>query len=123
MLVLISEGLVVHREIAELAWLDAKAAAAHVTIYSLLLEASQTDASRRQPEAQVSANRAFREQGLDRIAEATRGDVFRVVSNSDFAFERLARELSGYYLLGFEPEDRDRGGRPHTIDVMVKRRG
>ena len=123
MLVLISEGLVVDREIAELAWLDAKAAAAHVTIYSLLLEASQTDASRRQPEALASANRAFREQGLDRIAQATRGDVFRVVSNSDFAFERLARELSGYYLLGFEPEDRDRGGRPHTIDVSVKRRG
>jgi VWFA-related protein len=123
MLVLISEGLVVDREIAELAWLDGKAAAAHVTIYSLLLEASQTDASRRQPEAQASANRAFREQGLDRIAQATRGDVFRVVSNSDFAFERLARELSGYYLLGFEPEDRDRGGRPHTIDVTVKRRG
>ena len=123
MLVLISEGLVVDREIAELAWLDAKAAAAHVTIYSLLLEASQTDASRRQPEAQASANRAFREQGLDRIAEATRGDVFRVVSNSDFAFERLARELSGYYLLGFEPEERDRGGRPHTINVTVKRRG
>jgi VWFA-related protein len=123
MLVLISEGLVVDREINELAWLDAKAAAAHVTIYSLLLESSATDASQRRPEAQAAANRALREQGLDRIAQATRGDVFRVMSNSDFAFERLAHELSGYYLLGFEPDARDREGRPHAIEVAVKRRG
>ena len=123
MLVLISEGLVVDREIAQLAWLDGKAAGAHVTIYSLLLESLSTDASQRRPEAQPAANRALRQQGLDRIAQATRGDVFQVLANSDFAFHRLALELSGYYLLGFQPEDADRGGRPHTIDVKVKRRG
>jgi VWFA-related protein len=123
MMVLISEGLVVERELTQLSWLESKAAAAHVTIYSLLLERSQTDAAQRRPEAEPAANRAVREQGLDFIAQATRGDVFRVLSNSDFAFQRLALELSGYYLLGFEPEERDRGGTPHTISVTVKRRG
>jgi hypothetical protein len=123
MMVLISEGLVVERELTQLSWLEAKAAAAHVTIYSLLLDRSQTDAAQRRPEAEPAANRAVREQGLDFIAQATRGDVFRVLSNSDFAFQRLALELSGYYLLGFEPEERDRSGTPHTINVSVKRRG
>ena len=123
MLVLISEGLVVDRELSQLSWLEAKAAAAHVTIYSLMLDRSQTDASQRRPEAQPAANRAMRQQGLDFIAQATRGDVFQILSNSDFAFRRLALELSGYYLLGFEPEDRDRGGTAHTIAVTVTRRG
>jgi VWFA-related protein len=123
MLVLISEGLVVEREQAQLSWLEAKAAAAHVTIYSLLLERSQTDASQRRPEVDPAGNRAVREQGLNYIAQATRGDVFRVLSNSDFAFQRLARELSGYYLLGFEPEQGDRSGAAHMISVNVKRKG
>src|SRR5262249_31752742 len=123
MMVLISEGLLVDRELAQLSWLDAKAAAAHVTIYSLLLERSPTDASERRPPAPPAADRALQEQGLARLADATRGDVFRVMSNSDFAFQRLANELSGYYLLGFAPEESDRGARPHNIAVTVKRRG
>jgi len=122
-LVLISEGLVVDRESTQLAWLDAKAAAAHVTIFSLHLESSQFDASQRRPLAQASADRVLQEQGLDRLATATRGDVFRIMSNSDFAFQRLALELSGYYLLGFEPQPDDRGARPRTITVAVRRSG
>jgi VWFA-related protein len=123
MMVLISEGLVVQRDLAQLSWLEAKAAAAHVTIYSLLLERSQTDAAQRRPELDPAGNRAVQEQGLEFIAQATRGDVFHVLSNSDFAFQRLALELSGYYLLGFEPDERDRTGTAHTINVAVKRRG
>jgi hypothetical protein len=46
-----------------------------------------------------------------------------VTSNSDFAFQRLAAELSGYYLLGFEAADNDRNSRPHTISVAVRRQG
>jgi hypothetical protein len=53
----------------------------------------------------------------------TRGDVFRVVSNSDFGFQRLSLELSGYYLLSFEPEVGERNGRPHDIQVTVRRKG
>jgi VWFA-related protein len=122
-LVLISEGLLVDRESTQLAWLDAKAAAAHVTIFSLHLQSSQLDASQRGPQAQPAADRALQEQGLDRLATATRGDVFRIMSNSDFAFQRLALELSGYYLLGFEPQPEDRGARPHAITVNVRRPG
>ena len=122
-MVLISEGLVIDRESTLLAWLDARAAAAHVTIFSLHLESSQLDASQRSARPQPAADRALQEQGLDRLANATRGDVFRIMSNSDFAFQRLALELSGYYLLAFEPEGSDRGARPHAITVSVRRGG
>lgn len=122
-MVLISEGLVVDREVAQLSWLDAKAAAAHVTIYSLHLESSQFDASRSRPPATATSDRVVQEEGMFRLAQATRGDVFRVISNSDFAFQRLSLELSGYYLLGFEPDSGDRDGRPHDISVAVRRKG
>src|SRR6185436_12606230 len=39
------------------------------------------------------------------------------------AFDRLAREISGYYLIGFEPEGKDRDGKPKTVLVGVKRPG
>jgi TolA-binding protein len=51
-----------------------------------------------------------------------RGDVFRIVSNADFAFRRLALELSGYYLVGFEPEPGDRDAKPHKIKVDVRKK-
>ena len=123
MLVYISEGLIVERESAQLSWLEAVAAAAHVTVYPLHLESSLFDASQRRPQSRATANRTLQEHGLSMMAQATRGDVFRVISNSDFAFERLSNELSGYYLLGFEPEPTDRNGRPHTISVIVGRKG
>jgi VWFA-related protein len=123
MMVLISEGLVINREMGQLAWLDARAARSHVTIYALHLESSQFDASQARPLARASTDRALQEEGLHRLAQATRGDVFRIMSNSDFAFQRLSLELSGYYLLGFEPNPGDRNGRPHDISVAVRRAG
>jgi len=122
-LVYISEGMVLSRETAQLAWLESMAAAAHVTVYPLLLESAQFDASQRRPQSRAMADRALQEDGLTMMAQATRGEMFRVISNSDFAFERLSNELSGYYLLGFEPEAGDRNGRPHTINVTVRRKG
>ena len=38
------------------------------------------------------------------------------------AFDRLARQLSAWYLLGFEPGAGDRDGRTHRIDVQVANR-
>src|SRR4029079_17866747 len=36
--------------------------------------------------------------------------------------KRLATELSGYYLIGFEPAAHDRDGKAHKIDVSVSRK-
>ena len=122
-LVYISEGLVTANEASQLAWLEAKAAASHVTMYALHLQVSEYDAARRRPVVTYSDDRVALEEGLYLMTGVTRGDVFRVVSNSDFAFQRLSLELSGYYLLSFEPEVGERNGRPHDIQVGVNRKG
>jgi hypothetical protein len=62
--------------------------------------------------------------GLERFTGVAGGALIRVQSGSgDPAFGRVLRETSAYYLLGVEPEDRERDGRPHYISVEVKRRG
>ena len=40
----------------------------------------------------------------------------------DFAIERMLSEMSAYYLLGVQPEEADRDGRGHAINVKVNQR-
>jgi hypothetical protein len=62
--------------------------------------------------------------GLDRFTGMAGGELIRVQAGTgDYAFERVLRETSAYYLLAVEPEDRDRDGRPHKVRVQVNRRG
>ena len=62
--------------------------------------------------------------GLENIAGAAGGGVFRVqAGNGDFAFDRVLRENSAYYLLSVEVEPGDRDGRAHAIKVQVSQRG
>ena len=62
-------------------------------------------------------------EGLDQVAGQTRGSMSVVNGDGKIAFDRLGRELSGYYLLGFEPTEADRTGRERRIKVSVKTRG
>ena len=58
---------------------------------------------------------------FSRSAGGRRIDV--PVGGGDFAFDRVLRETSGYYLLGVEPADVDRDGQPRELRVKVDRRG
>jgi len=58
--------------------------------------------------------------GLDTIAGASGGSLARVVAGADFAFDRVLRETAAAYLLGVEPADSDRDGKPHRINVKVR---
>jgi hypothetical protein len=62
-----------------------------------------------------------RQDGVARVAGAARGAVFRQVGTDPKPFERISRELSGYYLLAFEARDSDRDGRPHRVRVSLAR--
>ena len=55
------------------------------------------------------------------LASLARGTVLRVIGAADQPFERIARELLGYYLVGFAPETGDRDGKSHKIAVRVAR--
>jgi VWFA-related protein len=60
---------------------------------------------------------------LRRLAEMTGGFAF--VNQNEFsrAFERIVRENSSYYLLGYSPLDERRDGRFRKLEVRVKRPG
>jgi VWFA-related protein len=57
---------------------------------------------------------------LDEFSSSSGGALFRVTSGAgEYAFDRVLRETSAYYLLGVEPADSDRDGRTHTLKVKV----
>ena len=123
-LLLISEGLISEVQPSAVADLAATAAAARVTIHALLIESAiYHDASVFGYSATLTRDRALREQGLRELSWEAGGGLFRVLGMSDGVFQRLGRELSGYYLLGVETDPRDQDGRPHQIRVEVRRSG
>ena len=70
-----------------------------------------------------SDDRRMKEQGLHLAAAITRGTVFRAHFNPDPIFDRLEREMSGYYLLGVESRPNDRDKERRKIEVSVRREG
>lgn len=62
-------------------------------------------------------------QSLQTLSEQTGG--YALVNSNDYtrAFERVVRENSAYYVLGYYPTDDRQGDRFRTIDVRVKRQG
>ena len=123
-LLLISEGLIAEVQPSAVADLAATAAAARVTIHALLIDSAiYHDASVFGNSPTLFRDNALREQGLRELSWEAGGGLFRVLGMSDGVFQRLGRELSGYYLLGVETDPRDQDGRPHQIRVEVRRRG
>ena len=120
-IVLISEGLVIDGDRYAATGLTRAMAAAHATIYALKPEPSDSDASQQRAPQNRMRDRTVYEEGLTTVTRAGGGEMFRVIADPNFAFDRLASELSGYYLLGFEPEPSDRDGKDHSISVQVQR--
>lgn len=121
--VLISEGMVVDPRRVDLSQLAAQAQAARVTIYGLQLEIPTFEAAQDRVSPTAQRDLQTRHDGVSRVVGAARGAVFRQVGTDPKPFERIARELTGYYLLAFEARDGDRDGRPHRIRVSLARRG
>ena len=62
--------------------------------------------------------------GLEQVAGAAGGAVIRVQGGTgDYAFDRVLRENSAYYLLGVELEPADRTGESQVIRVRVRQKG
>lgn len=124
--VLMSEGLFVGRSPLRLADVSRRAAEARVTLHivrpaqSMMADASHAVASGQH----FSMDDALMREGLEQLAGQTRGRLLQVAAGTGAGvFASLSRELSGYYLIGFEPTDEDRTGRDRRIRVQVRRRG
>ena len=121
--VLLSEGLVAEPQLVDFNSLAAAAQAARVTIHVLQIDTPLADASESRPSPTQVGDRQLRADGLARLAGAARGELFTLVGADPAPFQRISLELSGYYLLAFEPRDSDRDQRVHRLHVAARRSG
>ncbi len=118
-IVVLSEGMVLDPRLVDLGQLAASTREARVTIYGLQMETPVFEAAQDRVSPTLVRDTQIRGDGLGRLAGAARGTVFRLVGSDPTPFRRIAAELSGYYLLAFEPLESDRDDRVHRIQVEV----
>lgn len=76
------------------------------------------------PVARVTRDGNAFASGLERLVDAAGGGYVRIRAGTpDYAFDRVLRETSAYYLLAVEPEDRDRNGGLHFLRIDVRPKG
>ena len=122
-IVFITEGLVIERNVTDISWVSPLTSEAQVTLFSVQVDGSFVDASVRGQSPTHYEDHDLFVEGLDRLTGAARGIVLPVAVNANAVFSRLDLELSGYYLLSFEPDLVDRDGKAHDISVQVSRPG
>lgn len=135
-LVLISAGMMAsdvpggRPDIGELGILVGKEAArSNTSIYTLFLDTSTIDrfqaqvrGSDKNLQGETRDSEVFG-RWLDQFSGAAGGALFKVqVGGGEYAFDRVLREISAYYMLGVEPAEDDRDGRAHEIKVKTNQK-
>lgn len=121
--ILVSEGLIFEGLGGETDELASIAADSRATLDILLLDVPLFDASQGSRPTTPREDRELQVTGLEQLAGAARGNLYRINTTAEFAFDRISRSLDGYYLLGVESRPDDRNGRRHRISVKSTRRG
>jgi len=121
-LIMLSEGLVTDSP-ADLEDVVRMAMRGRISVNVLLMDVPRSDATQGPLPPTFTEDRELQIRGLNDLASLSRGSIFQVVGTADRAFDRLASEISAYYLLSVEQAPTDRDGRNHRIDVSVQRRG
>ena len=122
-LIWISEGLMTETAV-ELGRLVSRSAAARTSVNVIMIDDfGRLDMTMDGAGPTVGLDRDMKTAGLNAIASFTGGTLTRVMQHAEPAFERIERELSGYYLLGVSPLPEDLDGDFHEIDVAVHRDG
>jgi len=127
-LVVVSAGLVPwgspHLDVrAEIEAVADTAALANTRVYVLHVSTRMLEAysaERMMSPQTASQDEAALASGLQMLAGMSAGTLFTVTAGADFAFDRVAKETSAAYVLGFEPEPADRDGKSHRIQVRVR---
>ena len=102
------------------------AARANASVYTVHVEPSPADAiaSSRLPATPNNRDRQMLGNWLDEFSTTAGGTrIYAPVGSGTFAFQRVLRETSAHYLLGVQPEEADRDGRAHQLNVKVARPG
>ena len=127
-LMLVSQGFFAdlqHDDSTRLIEIASLASAARTSIYAFRLEDNPNDITRARAMSQTSSadDRRERRSGLETLTGLARGALFDLTGTGTSVFERVSAELSGFYLLGVEPDPHDQDGKPHPIRVDVGRTG
>jgi VWFA-related protein len=99
----------------------AEAAAARVTLYTLFVPATTASATRRVVSTTPTNDTWLHAWPLETLASMTGGAFHRIDVGAEGAFERLGRELSGFYRIGVEKTAADVGEKPLRLKVQVAR--
>jgi VWFA-related protein len=105
------------------------AAQSNVRVYTMFLDqgwreqmAAETRNGRLRMEY-VERESTIRERWLDEFSGGAGGSLLKVLAgNGEAAVDRILSETSAYYLLGVQPDEADRDGRAHSINVKVSQR-
>lgn len=122
-IVLITEGVVIERNVTDISWVGPLTSQAQVNMFSIQVDGSFVEASMRGKSPTHYEDHDLFVDGLNQLTGEARGIVLPVAVNANAVFQRLDLELSGYYLLSFEPDLVDRDGKAHDISVQVTRPG
>lgn len=120
LMVLLSEGFLADE--LEMRRLVTMAGEARTSINVMVVDLRQADVTNRNRRPNESGDRRLNVQTLEGVATMSRGSLFRIAGDGEPVFDRLASELSAYYILGVEQRPKDSVGDRHRIDVEVRRR-
>ena len=121
--ILVSEGLIFEGLGSETDDLAAVAADSRATLDILLLDVPMFDVAQSARPTTPREDRNLQVTGLEQLAGASRGELYRINTSAEYAFDRISRSLDGHYLLAVESRPDDRNGRRHRLTVKSTRRG
>ena len=120
LMILLSEGFLADE--LEQRSLVTLAGEARTSINVMVVDLRQSDVTDRTRRPNEAQDRRLNMQSLEGIAVMSRGSLFRIAGSGERTFDRLASEISAYYILGVEQQPSDSAGDRHRIDVEVRRR-
>ena len=110
-------------QISTLSMVAADAAAAGARIFSIYVPTTTFSADRRLMTSTPLADSYLHSGPLETLAAMTGGGSYRAEIGAEAAFERLSREMSGYYRLAIERDPSDADGKERRMKVQVARGG
>jgi len=110
-------------QISMLSTVAADAAAVGARLFTIYVPTTTFSADRRMMTSTPLADSYLHSGPLETLAAMTGGASFRAEIGAEAAFERLAREMSGYYRLAIEKDPTDAGAKERRMKVQVKGAG
>lgn len=101
----------------------ADAASARATVFTLFVPATRDSASRRLISSTPVNDHWLHLWPLETLAGMTGGGSYRVDVGAESAFERIGREMAGYYRIAVEKDRTDTDGKSRRMKVQVARGG